>query len=213
VFLDEIGEISSQAQIKLLRVLQTQTFDRVGGDETLKVDVRIIAATNKDLAQEVEKGNFREDLFFRLNVIPIFLPPLRERRNDIPALAGYFLQRFSQEQGKDIVGFSSDAMRLMLNHDWSGHVRELENSIEHAVVLAKGDRIEVSDLPAILSQGRERPPARSLSMMAESEKATLERVLEECGWNKKEASKRLGIGRTTLYNKLRKYRILKPVIQ
>lgn len=212
VFLDEIGEISSQAQIKLLRVLQTQTFDRVGGDETLKVDVRIIAATNRDLAQEVENGNFREDLFFRLNVIPIALPPLRNRRNDIPALATHFLKGFSQEQGKDVSGFSSDAMRLMLDHDWSGNVRELENSIEHAVVLAKGPLIEASDLPA-MTQRPEIPGARSLSMMAEGERATLERVLEECGWNKKEAAKRLGIGRTTLYTKLKKYGILKPVVQ
>lgn len=213
VFLDEIGEISSQAQIKLLRVLQTQTFDRVGGDETLKVDVRIIAATNRDLAKEVENGSFREDLFFRLNVIPIAVPPLRDRRNDIPALASHFLQRFSQEQGKDVSGFSSDAMRLMLDHDWSGNVRELENSIEHAVVLAKGPLIEASDLPAMMSRRPEIPGATSLSMMAESEKATLELVLEECGWNKKEAAKRLGIGRTTLYTKLRKYGITKPVIQ
>ncbi len=213
VFLDEIGEISPQAQIKLLRVLQTQTFERVGGDQTLRVNVRVIAATNKDLAREVQDGGFREDLYFRLNVIPVSLPPLKDRRNDIPALANHFLQRYAKEQDKDVRGFSSDVMRLLLDYAWPGNVRELENSVEHAVVLAKGSQVEVSDLPSVISGQRARSTNAGMSVMEESEKATLSRVLEQCSWNKKEAAKRLGIGRTTLYAKLKKYRITRPTIQ
>ena len=137
VFLDEIGEISPSAQIKLLRVLQSQKFERLGGEQTLSVDIRILAATNKDLLDEVRRGNFREDLFYRLNVIPISLPPLRERRNDIPLLADHFLRQFTAKQGKNELKISSETMRLLMKYDWPGNVRELENSIEHAVVLAK----------------------------------------------------------------------------
>ncbi len=214
MFLDEIGEISLQAQVKLLRVLQTQSFERVGGEDTVSVSVRVIAATNRDLANEVEKGSFREDLFFRLNVIPMLLPPLRERRNDIPNLANHFLQRCALDQRKDIQSISPDAMRLMLDYSWPGNVRELENSVEHAVVLAKGSQIEISDFPSTMisrpSALRDRGGA---SILKESERAALQRVLEQSGWNKKEAAKRLGIGRTTLYAKMRKYRISKPVLQ
>jgi two-component system response regulator HydG len=149
VFLDEIGEIAPSAQIRLLRVLQTQKFERIGGEKTLNVNVRIIAATNNELLQQVKQGTFREDLYYRLNVIPITLPPLSERRNDIPLLALHFLHRFAAEQGKKIEQFSPEAMRLLLDHTWPGNVRELENTIEHATVLAKGVRIEVSDLPAM----------------------------------------------------------------
>ncbi|MEW6140197.1 MAG: sigma 54-interacting transcriptional regulator [Thermodesulfobacteriota bacterium] len=213
VFLDEIGEIAPAAQVKLLRVLQTQSFERVGGEETLNVNVRVIAATNRDLAREVELGTFREDLFFRLNVIPIHVPPLRDRRNDIPALAGHFLQRYASEQGKSIQGLSADAMRAILAYSWPGNVRELENTIEHGVVLAKGDVIELSDLPAPVCIEPLRDRKRSMSVLEESEKSALERVLAQCAWNKKEAAKRLGIGRTTLYAKLKKYRIRGPLIQ
>ncbi len=150
VFLDEIGEIAPSAQIKLLRVLQSHRFERVGGEETLKVDVRILAATNKNLLKEVTNGSFREDLFYRLNVIPIHLPPLRKRRNDIPLLARYFLRRFAVEQNKEIQDFSSEAMRLILDYPWPGNVRELENSIEHTAVLAKRSKVEISDLPVAI---------------------------------------------------------------
>ena len=128
VFLDEIGEISSTAQIKLLRILQSQKFERIGGEQTLSVNVRVLAATNKNLLQEVKDGNFREDLFYRLNVIPIHLPPLRNRSNDIPLLARYFLRHFADEQEKHVGRFSSEAMRLLLDYSWPGNVRELENS-------------------------------------------------------------------------------------
>jgi len=213
VFLDEIGEIPPPAQIKLLRVLQTQSFERVGGERTLKVNVRILAATNKDLSTEVQNGKFREDLFYRLNVIPISLPPLRERNNDIPLLANHFLRSFGSEQGKDIREFSPEAIRMILDYSWPGNVRELENSIEHAVVLAKGSRIEVTDLPATLRSIVAPVQTVESSLMFDSQRALLERVLAESGWNKKRAARHLGIGRSTLYAKLKRYRISKPTLQ
>ena len=208
VFLDEIGEIPPSAQIKLLRVIQTQKFERVGGEQTLTVNVRIIAATNKDLLQEVKAGQFREDLYYRLNVIPIQLPPLKMRRNDIPLQARYFLQKYAAEQGKDITDFSPEAMRLLLDCPWPGNVRELENSIEAAVVLAHGKRIEISDFPsALLKDTCAATETGSQGTMMENEARLLQEVLDECGWNKKEAARRLGISRNTLYRKLKKYQI------
>jgi two-component system response regulator HydG len=208
VFLDEIGEISPSAQIKLLRVLQMHKFERLGGEKTLTVDVRVLAATNKDLLQEVKIRNFREDLYYRLNVIPIILPPLRDRRNDIPLLARHFLHRFGGSQGKKIEEFSPEAMRLLLNYSWPGNVRELENSIEHAAVLAKGRKVEGSDLPAVLCNGVSLRRGKK-STLIDNERRLLQEVLEECGWNKKQTAKRLGISRTTLYGKLKKYQITK----
>ena len=210
VFLDEIGEIAPSAQIKLLRVIQSQRFERLGGEKTLSVDVHILAATNKDLLQEVKNGNFREDLYYRLNVIPIHLPALRERPNDIPLLARHFLGRFIKEQDKEIQGFSSEAMRLLLDYHWPGNVRELENSIEHATVLAKGDRIEISDLPAIVQTHGGRILTDRLPTIEEQEKNLLLETLEKCGWVKKEAAQHLGISRTALYDKLKRYQITKP---
>ena len=215
VFLDEIGEISPTAQIKLLRILQNQKFERVGGEKTLTVNTRILAATNKDLQQEVKTGSFREDLFYRLNVIPIQVPPLRDRRNDIPLLAKNFLQKFAGEQNKTVQRFSSEAMRLLLNYDWPGNVRELENSIEHATVIVKGKYVEVSELPAGIQQARPRNPKISNGAkhsIMENEKNLLREVLGECNWNKKETAAKLGISRSTLYEKLKKYNITKPTL-
>ncbi|MEW6349483.1 MAG: sigma 54-interacting transcriptional regulator [Thermodesulfobacteriota bacterium] len=212
VFLDEIGEVPLAGQISLLRILQTQQFERVGGEQTLKVDVRILAATNKDLLTEVKNGNFREDLFYRLNVIPIFLPPLRERPNDIPLLANHFLCLMASARGKDITEFSPEVMRKLLDYSWPGNVRELENSIEHAVVLAKGNRIETADLPAPLRRGAVAGASSTRSLLGETERTLFQRVLEECKWNKKKAARQLGISRTTLYAKLRKYRISDPTL-
>jgi two-component system response regulator HydG len=197
-----------------LRVLQTQKFERVGGEKTLFVDVRIIAATNKDLLEEVRQGNFREDLFYRLNVIPLNLPPLKSRPNDIPLQARYFLQRFASEQGKDIAGFGPETMRRLLLYPWPGNVRELENCIEHAVVLTKGPRIEVYDLPAALQKADENSANNGSSQgsIADNEMKLLEGTLDECNWNKKEAARRLGISRNTLYRKIRKYGISPPTI-
>jgi transcriptional regulator with GAF, ATPase, and Fis domain len=203
VFLDEVGDIPLAAQIKLLRVLQTRKFERVGGEATLTVDVRILAATNKDLLKEVRNGNFREDLFYRLNVIPIFLPPLGARRNDIPILVEHFLKFFAVAKGKNIRGVSSEALRLLLDYPWPGNVRELENTIEHAVVLAKAGQVEVWDLPSALQASS---PGASPTLAQREEKTLLE-ILEDCGWNKKLAAQRLGISRSTLYLMLKRHKI------
>jgi two-component system response regulator HydG len=211
IFLDEIGEIPPSAQIKLLRVLQSQKFERIGGNQTISIDVRILAATNKDLLKEVKNDRFREDLFYRLNVIPIKLPPLRIRRNDIPLLARYFQKRFTAEMGEDTKDFSSEVMRRLLDYDWPGNVRELENSIEHAVVLSKGSRIELTHLPAVLGRSRQDLNSASSSRsLFDNEKRHLLEVMEECDWNKSQAARRLGISRSTLYDKLKKYHVLRP---
>lgn len=207
VFLDEIAEITPTAQIKLLRILQSRKLQRLGGEDSIDVNVRVIAATNKDLLQEVKNGNFREDLYYRLNVIPINLPPLRDRKNDIPLLANHFLFRFSSEQGKKIQGFDNEAMRGLLTHSWPGNVRELENCVEHATVLVKGERIEIDDLPCQMRDGLYMTPAESGSTMQQNEKKLLRTVLEDCKGNKKLSAQRLGISRSTLYAKLKKHKI------
>jgi len=214
VFLDEIGEIPLPSQIKLLRVLQSQKFERLGGEQTLAVNVRIIAATNKDLIQEVKRGDFREDLYYRLNVIPIHLPLLRNRRNDIPLLARHFQRRFAAEHGDDVSDFSSEAMRRLLDYPWPGNVRELENTIEHAVVLSKGQRTEVAHLPSILSSDDafSLPAKRdSAGTMVDHEKKLLIDVLKDCDWNKSKAALQLGISRSTLYGKIKKYKVSNDV--
>src|SRR5512143_1086799 len=147
LFLDEIGEIPIATQLKLLRVLQEHEFERVGGEKTIKVDVRIIAATNRDLMAAVREGRFREDLYYRLNVVTINMPPLRERREDVPALAGHFLAKFAQETGKHVEGIDHRAMEMLVHYDWPGNVRELENIMERAVVLEKGDTVTPASLP------------------------------------------------------------------
>ncbi len=211
VFLDEIGEVPLSAQIKLLRVLQTQKFERLGGEQTLTVDIRVLAATNKILVEEVKEGHFREDLYYRLNVIPLHVPRLRDRRNDIPLLARHFLQRFAANQGKQIDGFSPEAMHLLLDYSWPGNVRELENSIEHATVMTKEGRIEPQHLPTTLqTSSSASAQAGRTTTMIEHERRLLQEAMEESGWNKKEAAQNLGISRSTLYEKLKKYRIVKP---
>ena len=211
VFLDEIGEIPASAQINLLRVLQSRKFERLGGEETLGVNVRILAATNKNLLDEVKTGSFREDLFYRLNVIPVELPPLRLRRNDIPLLAGHFLKSYAGKQGKSIDEFSSEAMRALLNYRWPGNVRELENTIEHAIVVSKDKGIAVSDLPVVVLEFDAKKQGAGTTI-AMGEELLLREALEECGWNKTEAAARLGISRSTLYEKLKKYKILQPTL-
>jgi DNA-binding NtrC family response regulator/HAMP domain-containing protein len=210
VFLDEIGEIPLPAQIKLLRVLQTHKFERLGGEQTLTVNVRVVAATNRDLLDEVKKGQFREDLYYRLNIIPINVPPLRQRRNDIPLLARHFLGRLAGSEEQKANGISPEAMRLLLDYSWPGNVRELENSIEHAVVLAKGRRIDPAHLPSALQREYSSPLAQKPPTIYEHEARLLHEAMGECGWNKKEAAKRLGISRSTLYEKLKRYRIIRP---
>ncbi len=211
VFLDEIGEIDPAAQTKLLRVLQQQTIDRLGGDRPVKVNVRILAATNKNLQDEVRQGRFREDLFYRLNVIPMRLPPLRERSTDIHLLVQHFLKRFAGEQGKQISGFRSEAIRKLIDSPWPGNVRELENSVEHAVVLAKDSQIELKDLPSSLvdAPASEFNPAPTI---IESEERLIREVLDACDWNKAEAARQLGISRSTLYEKLKRLQIVNPTL-
>jgi transcriptional regulator with GAF, ATPase, and Fis domain len=215
VFLDEIGDISPTAQIKLLRVLQNHSIERVGGDRSICVDVRILAATNRKLEEEVKTGHFREDLFYRLNVIPIKIPPLRDRRNDVPLLANHFLKHFARERNKALTGISEEAMRLLLDHTWPGNVRELENSIEHGVVLAKSNSIQHGDFPTSLRRTRtdaqETPQFTPLSI-TENEEQLIQDALAACAGNKSAAAARLGISRSTLYEKLKKSRIEKPTL-
>ena len=213
VFLDEIGEIPSTAQIKLLRVLQSQKFERLGGESTIGVDVRVLAATNRNLIEEVQAGRFREDLFYRLNVIPIKLPPLQRRGNDIPLLAHHFLKRFAAEQAKPLERFSSEAMRLFMAYSWPGNVRELENSVEHAVVLAKQQIIEPGDLPAALVESFHKAQFQDEQQtITRNEEQLIRTVLEESDWNKTVAAGRLGISRSTLYEKMKKYSIRQPTV-
>jgi DNA-binding NtrC family response regulator len=210
IFLDEIGEVSPPTQILLLRVLQDHRFERVGGEETLEVDVRAIAATNKNLTDEMKKGTFREDLYYRLNVIPIFVPPLRERKDDISLLAPHFLQKFSHEKGKEIINFSSEVMEIFLSHPWPGNVRELENVIEHAIIVAKQDKILPRDLPQYLLQKLSVP--QEFTTLQDYEKDLILRTLEETNWNKHKAAKRLNINRSTLYGKMKRYGLEKGQI-
>ena len=203
VFLDEIGEVSPPTQILLLRVLQDHRFERAGGEETLEVDVRVIAATNKNLMEEMKKGTFREDLYYRLNVIPIFVPPLREREDDIPLLASHFLEKLGPEKGKEVTGFSPEVMEIFLAHPWPGNVRELENVIEHAVIVAKQNRVLMKDLPQYLLQ----TPSSVLKMVSlrDYERNLILKTLEETHWNKHQSAKRLNINRSTLYGKIKRY--------
>ena len=203
LFLDEIGEMSANVQVHLLRVLEEKEFTRVGGNELIKVDVRVISATNKDTKTAVANGQFREDLYYRLNVVTIELPPLRERKEDIPLLAQHFLKKFTVENQKEITGFSSEANDFLLKYEWPGNVRELENAIERAVILAKNSYIEVADLPQeSLALARSAPLVKSL---AEVGKNHILNILSETGGNYTKAATILGISRVTLHNKIKAY--------
>jgi len=209
ILLDEIGEISLPTQVILLRVIQEQKFERVGGEETLSTDARIIAATNKDLKQAMSRSAFREDLYWRLNVISVHLPPLRERREDMPQLVTNFVQHYNDKLGKSIRSFSPRAMDLMFSHHWPGNVRELENVVERSMVLARGDVIREEDLPQDLRRQEasicENGPAKRLDLR---ERDHVNAVLDECGWNKYRAAKIMGISRSTLYSKMKKHGLL-----
>ncbi len=227
LFLDEIGEMPLSAQVKLLRVLQDGELTRVGGSDVVKTDVRVVAATNVDLEQAIELGKFRKDLFFRLSVFPITIPPLRERPEDINLLVYHFLELYKQKTGRFVSGISKDALRAFLNYEWYGNVRELENAIERAVIIASGRQIEVDDLPEAISKKafeshaqarQERTKAasegRSLNMevdfpatMEEIEKHAIEMALDYTAGDKSHAARLLNIGRKTLYRKLDEYQI------
>ncbi len=214
IFLDEIGDVSSTVQVKLLRVLQEQQFERLGGNETIQVDVRVIAATHRDLPRLMRDGKFREDLFYRLNVIPIHLPALRERRADIPPLVEFLLERLAAKGKGKVLSVSPRAMSVLMGHGWPGNVRELENALEHAMVCSRGGVIEPEALPGSMlagQQGHLKGPKRSrASLPATSEKDLLLRALDASRWNRGLTAARLGMDRTTLWRKMRRWDIIVP---
>jgi len=217
LFLDEVGEIPPAIQVKLLRVLQERSFERVGGEETVAVDVRVVSATNRDLARMVAEGSFREDLFYRLNVVPVTLPPLRERTGDVEELARFFLGRIAPRLGRKVTGFAPEALELLGRHRWPGNVRELENVVEQALVFAEGELVRPEDLP----DGLRRAPAaaalpvptgdRSLTEILEDlERQLILAAYERAKGVKAETARLLGIKPSALYYKLEKYGIVKP---
>ncbi len=219
IFLDEIGNASSAFQVKLLRVLQDREFERIGQHETVQVDVRVVLATNKDLARAVQAGDFREDLYYRINVVSIELPPLRERRDDLDLLANHFLDKYVDENQKDVRGIDDEALAALRAYAWPGNVRELENVIERAVVLTREPVITKADLPRALLDGTADPevvlpdPGESMlplkDALAHPEKRIIERALRANKWNRQRTADVLQVNRTTLFNKMKKYGLLK----
>ena len=213
LFLDEIGDIDKTIQVKLLRFLGERTFERGGGNKTLMADVRIVAATNKNLKELVAAGEFREDLYFRLSVVELWAPPLRDRASDIPVLALSFLREFAEENAKPVRDFTADALESIIRYAWPGNVRELRTAVEHAVVLAKGDMIELTGLPqSVQSRGviqHEKQLTQSLVdkgvTLEEAEKQLIIRTLKECRGNRTTAARKIGISRRTLHRKLNRY--------
>jgi transcriptional regulator with PAS, ATPase and Fis domain len=211
IFLDEIGELSPATQVKLLRVVQEGEFERVGDSERLKVDVRIIAATHKDLKRAIEQNEFRQDLYYRLRVVPVHLPPLRERKDDIPPLVSHFLQKFNREMGRKAGHVSLDAIKLLTEYDYPGNVRELENIIEHAMVFCTGEVLDVEHLQKEIHE-----PDQFKKMIKEEkpldaiEKEVILKVLNDTRWNYQKTALRLGMGRTTLWRRIKEYGLAKP---
>jgi len=210
LFLDEVGDMSAHTQAKVLRVLEEGQFERIGGNQTLTVDVRVLAATNRDLPAMIAEDRFREDLYYRLNVVPVTVPPLRERRADILPIARHFLARYCAENAKPLMSLAPEAAEALERYHWRGNIRELRNVVERAVIMTPGDTIRVEDLPAdsIGSRGTSvaDAPSADLSLRdarEEFETAYIRRVLEESGWNVSEAAKRLGIERSHLHRKMR----------
>jgi DNA-binding NtrC family response regulator len=209
IFLDEVGTISQKMQVQLLRVLETKQFTRVGGNDLISSDFRVVCATNRDLESAIAEGSFREDLYYRLNVFAIFIPPLRERRVDIPPLVEHFMKKYAAMMNKTMLEIDPEAMDSLIRNKWPGNVRELENVIERAMVLAKPPAVKLSDLPFQLSQSSEENGADgdSLSSM---EKLHIARVLDKYGWNITRTAEALGIDRVTLYSKISKYGLKRP---
>ena len=212
IFLDEIAEMAPITQTKILRVLQEREFEPVGGTQTIKVDTRLITATNKNLEEEIQAGRFREDLYYRLNVINITVPPLRDRQDDIPLLADFFLKSYAEKNHKLIKGFTPRAVDLMMRHEWPGNVRELENIVERAVIMARGEMITPMEFPEVLKELDDEFKATQISLepgrsLKEVEKEMILRTLEETGGNRTHAAEILGISRRTLQLKLKEYGI------
>lgn len=217
LFLDEIGDLSAHLQVRLLRVLQERTYEPLGSNDPVHANIRVVAATNKDLGAMVKKGSFRDDLYYRINVVRLTLPPLRKRREDVPLLVDHFLRRFKSLSGKEITGISQEALSVLMMYDFPGNVRELENIVEHATVLCRGGLIETQHLPDHLQPLRflEEPgtvdpgPSRKVAW-AHLEKAFILKVLRENNWNRKSAAQELGIGRQTLWRKMKRLGIELP---
>ena len=209
LFLDEIGEIDPTVQVKILRVLGEKTFERVGGNQMLTADVRLIAATNKDLAAMVREGAFREDLFFRLHVVPLTMPPLRDHREDIPLLVNAFLKEMAKEHGKPHRRFDTQAMEAMESYGWPGNIRELRAAVEHAVVLGSGDELTLRDLPSALRAAASPAPAEGELNLARIEETMIRKALAESAENRTLAAKKLGISRRTLHRHLAQFGIQK----
>lgn len=207
LFLDEVGNIDMKTQMDLLRVLETKQFTRVGGNNIIKVDVRVICATNKDIEKAMAEGTFREDLYYRLNGFTIIVPPLRERKSDIPLLANYFTSKYARQLGKKIAGISAEAMDILVRYDWPGNVRELENAIERAMVVGTPPTIQPNDLPIQFTEGKK---LSSCGSLAEVEKQHIIKTLEEHKWNISRTAEILQIDRVTLYNKIEKYGLKRP---
>ncbi len=210
IFLDEIGEIDKQTQVKLLRVLESRTFERVGGVEQITTSARIVAATNRDLKAMVEKGEFREDLFFRLFVVAIHMPPLRERKEDIPLMLDTFANEFAAEAGKELQGFSDKALNILLAYDWPGNVRELRNCVERMVVMTRGHLLDEDSIPvhireSVVPGAVKRPVLTSSLNLEANEKALIIKALDETGGNRTKAAELLGISRRTMHRKLHQY--------
>jgi DNA-binding NtrC family response regulator len=223
IFLDEIGDMSPNLQVKLLRVLQEQKFERVGSTRTIKVDIRTIAATNKNLITAVNKGTFREDLYYRLNVIPIKVPPLRHRKPDIPLLVDFFLKKFNKEKQKNVKEFSSEAMDSLLHYDWRGNVRELENMVERVVILSNGDELVLEDIPESIRVQAETPKSLEPTTLPKHgipfdhaveqyEKKLILQALSETNWVTTKAAKLLNMNRTTLIEKMKKKKLQRPAV-
>ena len=208
LFLDEIGEISPATQLLLLKVLQERTFERVGGEQTLEADVRLIAATNRDLQAAIREGRFRSDLFYRLNVIPVRMPALRERPDDIPLLIEHLVAQNARQTGREVAGFSEEAMATLARYSWPGNVRELENMVQRLVVLNRSGEIRLEDLPAPLRQSATTAARGAPGTLQEVERLSIIETLRETSGNKKLAAQRLGIHRSTLYDKMRRYGLL-----
>ena len=208
IFLDEIGAVSQKMQVELLNVLETKKFSRVGGNDIISSDFRVIAATNESLEELVKEGKFREDLYYRLNVFTLFIPPLRERKSDIPVLTEFFLNRFCNMMNKPLKSVSQEAMDFLLKYNWPGNVRELENAIERAVVVGKKDVLDINDF-SFLSLHTEDIQESGITL-EEVEKKYIISVLEQTGWNISKAAEILGIDRVTIYNKINKYGVKKP---
>jgi len=206
IFFDEIGNLDMKLQVDLLRVIETKQFTRLGGEQVINVDFRVICATNKNLERAVEEGSFREDLYYRLNVFSVFLPPLRERRSDIPLLAQHFLGQYSLSMNKNISAISPEALDLLIRYDWPGNVRELQNAVERAMVVGKPPSIRMEDLPFQLNSRPKIPQADSI---AEVERQHIINILDRTGWNITRAAEILKIDRVTLYNKIEKYGLRK----